>query len=444
MSGPVLWPKRPFRPALSPRRRYRSKSAARRNTLILLLAILVLLFIFHLHIFCRQALRDKYSPTHFKVSSYEDDAYRRSIAWDQAKRHPQSSLGGGSEALANKAQWKHLASGCEGDVFSYNGTAIKLYDAIRSPFRNCLPGTMGREKWPVEIPATLLLGNPGRVEGGAAPEGLDDFVSVVETFFVPDETGEKGSWHLITPFFKSGSLETLAKRLRTSGHGYTATELDQVYRPSLNRLLSALGRLHKEHNLCHDDVKPGNIFIGSDEAPGVDSSEAHSTHWLLADLGNARHPDHPYHSSFLWTPHNKQLPDCRANDALRLLKSYMTFLRTSVPDPTGFDAAFVSGTQPWSCMYWKAMDLLQRGGEGDATTSAVHRISRDAFGGGGGSEAYRCEFTRGSTLLAQRGGRYTGALSRVVSEELKITLGDKVARFFALTSIRGFPTVECA
>ncbi|CAI4212910.1 unnamed protein product [Parascedosporium putredinis] len=254
------------------------------------------MYALHLHNFYRQALRDKFSPTQFQ-------------------RKLSAGVVGGKETLRHKAQWRHLASGCEGDVYSYNGSAIKVYDGERTPFRNCLAGTSGRARWPVEIPATLLLGNYD-VSGTNRSEGLGDFVPVTDAFF-------------------SGSLGSLAKRLRASGRSYTVTELDNMYRPSLGRLLSALEHLHLTHGLCHDDIKPDNIFIAPEgiHSDAKSRGGVHSEHWLLGDLGNARHPAHPYHSSYLWGPHNAQLPDCRANDVLRLLKSYMTFCGALSPTP---------------------------------------------------------------------------------------------------------------
>src|SRR5690606_12814930 len=111
---------------------------------------------------------------------------------------------------------------------------------------------------------------------------------------------------------------------------------------------------HEDHNLCHDDVKTDNIFI----SPSSSTANSTGPQWLLGDLGNARHPSHPYHSSYLWAPLNSQLPDCRANDVFRLLKSYATFLRRSVSDAHAFDRVFFEGTEAWSCLYWRAREAL--------------------------------------------------------------------------------------
>lgn len=388
------------RSPLSPRIPYRGRPMARRAAAVVLLA--TLLFI-HIHASSRKLLLAKFSPTIFDSSDH-DDAYRVLNMGEEGKRT-------GVEVLEHRSEWKYLGSGREGDVFAHDGLAIKVYDEGRSPSRNCVPGTPDR--WPTEIPATLLVGN-----GSAA----ESFVPVMDYFFSGD--GEEGRWHLVTPFYEDGTLENLASRLRE--RNLSAREVDAAYRPSLVRLLDTLGELHEVHGLCHDDVKPENIFVGPD-SPG-DGGVSAAT-WLVSDLGNARHIEHPYHSSALWEG-SKQLGDCRANDVLRLLKSYMWFLRSATGGGEAFDGAFVGGCEGWSCMYWRAAGALRAG-----RTAAVRGVV------GPGSEAgSECGCGTGRQVPA---GRYRGSPEGAVTEELGLGLGDKWARFWGLTVVRSVPTVEC-
>ncbi|RYP63280.1 hypothetical protein DL771_009351 [Monosporascus sp. 5C6A] len=49
--------------------------------------------------------------------------------------------------------------------------------------------------------------------------------------------------------------------------------------------------------------------------------------------------------------YSNQSTDCRVNDAARLAKTYVTFLRLASSDEAAFDAAFCAGVGPWSELY---------------------------------------------------------------------------------------------
>lgn len=73
---------------------------------------------------------------------------------------------------------------------------------------------------------------------------------------------------------------------------------------------------------------------------------------MLGDLGSVREFQHPWHRTYSWTRQN-QLPDCKANDVKRLLKSYLSFLRAVAHDVDAFDQQFWKGVTAWSRMYWE-------------------------------------------------------------------------------------------
>lgn len=165
---------------------------------------------------------------------------------------------------------------------------------------------------------------------------------------------QKAEWHLVMPLMEGGTLQNLAKNfLQSQPEGKASVrDLDIRFRPRFNKVLMALQRLHAK-GLCHDDVKTDNIFIGASTA------EADGP-WLLGDLGNVREVSHPYHTSRLWTHSNSQLPDCRANDALRAVKAYLQFLRAafkgtkSTTPTTDFDLALVDARESWAHLLWRA------------------------------------------------------------------------------------------
>ncbi|KAI0393592.1 hypothetical protein F5Y17DRAFT_431529 [Xylariaceae sp. FL0594] len=300
--------------------------------------------------------------------------------------------------------------------------AIKTFFTSRSPLRNCIRRTVvttaeqGTDiPIPTEILATVLLGGLSVDDGGRESgkwgnrriQEKADFMPAVDFFHLPPaqfpvEEGEAknaresessvrgpstSGWHLVTPFFPAGNLKNLAERLRPLN--LTAKELDARFRRSFERLLGALEKMHGRYGLCHDDVKAENIFVVgsaptsasvfSSSAPAsspspspslspspspstkvlTDDDDESSTHWLLADFGNTREITHPYHATAIWTRDSRQHGDCRVNDVLRLLKTYIGFLRiasssssSSSGKESSFDKAFWTASEPWSELYW--------------------------------------------------------------------------------------------
>ncbi|KAI1338236.1 hypothetical protein F5Y15DRAFT_417286 [Xylariaceae sp. FL0016] len=319
-----------------PPRRRRSLLDSRRLSIFAAGGIVVFIILSPIYQASRWDLAAKYSPTAFSAS------HQRSIGqwpWQAAsKGHDERR-----DILAHRREWKKIGGGCEGEVSIYEGTAIKTFFASNSPLRNCLRSPEASVRIPAEIPASVLLGGLG----GEFNERTD-FMPVKDFFLVHSpENGNVANWHFLTPYLPAGSLTQLAKRLRTRQLSHQ--ELDAVYRPSFNRMLSALEKMHNEFLLCHDDVKPSNLFIANST-----SDEDMGTHWILSDFGNVREIDHPYHSSRIWTVDGEQNKDCRINDVLRLVKTYAMFLRSSLTDAQSFDSALLLGVEPWSELYWSA------------------------------------------------------------------------------------------
>jgi len=253
--------------------------------------------------------------------------------------------------LSNRDSWRVLGSGWEGSTFIYDDVVIKTFNAGQSPFRNCAPFEhSSHSKWPTEIPASLYFGGTT-----AAPNwnnndsSHNDTVAYagflpVKAFFLapaPEDSTNTPQWHLVTPLLRQGNIKALARRNRDDNPVKMPAEIDTLYRPKFNRLLQSLQSMH-EAGFCHDDMKPSNIFVEDDG------------NWILGDLGNVRHISHSYHSSRIWQD-NEQLLDCRANDAIRALKSYMSFLRTASMDKHGFDLDFVHGSTSYGQLFRDAI-----------------------------------------------------------------------------------------
>ncbi|KAI1812077.1 hypothetical protein GGS20DRAFT_578595 [Poronia punctata] len=324
-------------------------------------------------------------------------------------------------------EWRRVASGWEGEVFVYDddddeSVAIKSFFTKRSPLRNCLPsgggGSGGVERIPTEIPATVLLGGlTADVGGGGGIHEETDFMPVNDFFF--DRTSS--NWYLLTPFLPAGNLKDVAKQ-HLRPRGLTTRELDERFRPSLNRLLDALDRIHGRFGLCHDDIKPANIFV----AGGDEKEKNDFTHWILADFGNVRQVEHPYHKTLIWTRDSRQLEDCRLNDAVRLVKTYITFLRLSSSSLSSFDDGFWDGKESWSRLYWSAVrDPLV----GNTAANMLREkslslppASTDTTSAG------KMGFTRGDTEEELNRGMW-------VSEDR--------AKAFAATSLLGVPRSRC-
>lgn len=229
----------------------------------------------------------------------------------------------------------HLGTGQEGSVSLYGdsaGTTVAVKTFARPP-RNEIPPELAGDfiqfttTWPTEIEAGMLLNS------------LRDspFVAVVDYFILSEPDG--WSWALVSPFALGGTLLSLAERERTASKPNDLTTLDCLYRPSLKSLLLALEDLHLT-GICHDDIKPDNVFIDRDPS-----------HWMLGDLGNVREVKHAWHKTASWTRQN-QLRDCKTNDVKRLLKTYLSFLRAASADLDVFDRHFWAGRSAWSRMYW--------------------------------------------------------------------------------------------
>ncbi|KAF1957640.1 hypothetical protein CC80DRAFT_491708 [Byssothecium circinans] len=306
---------------------------------IILITILIC-FLQQQHLFYsyRHALSAKYSPTYFSNNS-EHFLSQPGHLNDNKKRLQ-------DVFLARRQDWKVLGSGWEGTIYTYRDSVIKTFKTGQSPLRNCIHSQTAI-RWPTEIPASLHFGalhevhrpvNETPKNTSAAPPG---FLPIRAYFQATSPTTSLLEWHLVTPLVPGGSLKSLAKRIHYSPTPPSFRDLDTKYRPSFHRLLETLDIMHRD-GYCHDDVKPANIFVRGD------------TDWVLGDLGNVRHVAHPYHASRIWRE-NHQLADCRPNDVVRALKTYLYFLRKAARDRDTFDAGFFERREPLSILYWSVM-----------------------------------------------------------------------------------------
>lgn len=345
---------------------------------------------FRLHRDYANALSAKFSPTLFTNIPQQKEYLLASRWWQQGLGDHDGMR---QTVLENQEQWKTLGSGYEGDTFAFNDTVIKVFKPNSSPLRNCVPETLPHLEWPSEIPASLILG--GLADSWESTPTIPDdynFVPILDYFLSTPEDKQNSRWHLITPFLTSGTLESLAKRLRRHEPPLTTEDIDASFRPSFNRILEALDTMHSQNNLCHDDLKMDNIFVMDYTSPpmrkpGNTNSSADirekDTHWLLADLGNAREPSHAYHSSLLWSHDNDQHADCRINDLTRFLKSYLLFLRAASASSSSqiedFNQAFLTSSAPWSQLYWYTMNSAQGPLNGPTAARHIHSISATIF-----------------------------------------------------------------
>lgn len=348
--------------------------------------VLVGLQFWLLHSAYCEALAEKYSPTLFTRLSRQDEDLLASATWhlSAGDQHAERRY-----LLQNRGHWKSLGSGYEGDTFAYNGSVIKIFRPGRSPLRNCVPDVSPNIQWPPEIPVSLLLGGLRRQQDHASTGSAQSgFLPVLDYFLLPAPgNSHPGEWYLVTPFLKSGTLEHLAKRLQHGDHPLGPEEVDARFRPSFNRLLRTLDVMHTEHDLCHDDIKMDNIFITSQMVPAeatvnTSSRLAHEedANWLIADLGNARQPSHSYHSSLLWARDNDQHADCRVNDVVRLVKSYMFFLQSaSSARKDAFNEPFLTASAPWSQLYWFTINTARLALDGNAAAHRISEVSSNAF-----------------------------------------------------------------
>jgi serine/threonine protein kinase len=260
-----------------------------------------------------------------------------------------------------------LSPGHEGthEIYLDNTTnkhvSIKSFHDKRDVFRNTLSpaarNAFVMERWPTEIPAMLLFAS--RTYNQAAETHHKGVVHFIDAF-VLDDNGSK-RWQLVTEFYHRGTLLDAGNRLACElglPSNITTTQVDHLFRNSFTRLLKTLSTLHND-GFCHDDVKPANIFISSHE----------SFTWILGDLGQVREHNHTYHSSKKWRIQG-QWEDCVLNDTRRLLKVYLSFLRSFHRDTSTFDSDLMYGREDWSRFYWNYFSDL-------STTSTLYPSEAD-------------------------------------------------------------------
>lgn len=374
----------------------------------------------------RQSLAAKYSPTNF-------GAPRRKLQ-SRSKRPDIEDNHFRDHILSQREHWTSLGKGWEGKVYSYKDSVIKTFTPGRSPFRNCAPDTEDvGQKWPTEIAASLRFGghkhnNPEAQttddEDAYASTALHGFLPVKSYFKAAQSEGQEEEWHLVTPLLKGGNLKDLAKKVVKNPKLTKTRDMDAYFRPVFEVLLSDIQRLH-EANYCHDDVKPNNIFI------------ANRTHWVLGDLGNLRHVTHPYHSSQLWAD-NDQLRDCRANDVMRLLKSYMQFLKRSTNNDKVFNDEFMEGKEPFSRLFWMASRAAQ-----DMSAAILRRISMAEYPELPAKTEVDEEISTSVKDHAQSAWFFKQSkLNSEVRSVIETKIGEKSARWWGMVGIFGIPESE--
>ncbi|KAF2744430.1 hypothetical protein M011DRAFT_381129, partial [Sporormia fimetaria CBS 119925] len=295
--------------------------------IILLLLSWALLHVYFVVLPARKDLIEKYAPTAFSDSDL--------ALWD-------AETGYVSTLLAQRDDWTVLGAGFEGKTFLHNESVIKTFTPGQSAFRNC---NADHTRVPAEVLAALELGGSCSPEDGCRQSSSGNTsqaaILPVEAVFIAPATPEgPPEWHLVTPLLPGGNLHKLAERLKEEHPPKTRREVDIAFRPAFHRLLDTLHSLHSK-GYCHDDVKPENVFVRTDDD------------WVLGDLGQVRELHHPYHSSRLWAERD-QVPDCRANDAIRALKTYLRFVRGASTDPSEFNAELFQGQEPWARLWWWA------------------------------------------------------------------------------------------
>ncbi|KAF3345486.1 hypothetical protein HYQ45_007624 [Verticillium longisporum] len=411
------------------------------NRILVITAIVGLFHLGDLHVTFRSAIQAKYSPTQFSSLTSDEEVLLARQGW-QAEAVENTDR---ARFLSNRPRWKHLGGGHEGDVYLFNNSIIKIFNEGNSPLRNCVPGAQ-QTRWPTEIPATLLLGGHGGLdrESLSIHEEESDpfssmFVPVQDYFLTSPRDHEPPKWHLVTPFLRAGTAEKLAHDLSTAPEPFDHLEIDRTYRPAFNALLSALAHMHTAHNLCHDDVKLDNIFI---------ASRTDSTRWVFADLGNARQPDHPYHASALWTADTDQHRDCRINDAVRLTKSYLQFVRGAAADRAAFDEAFFRGEAPLSRLYWSVVgEPPAKAAVGVRERSVMYAPYVDGWEAPGAAlrlpESARPPAGAFRRVLGFLLGAENAAAVEV-SRTLRIGAKERLGRVFGMTGLLGVPKSGCA
>ncbi|KAH7309571.1 hypothetical protein B0I35DRAFT_482330 [Stachybotrys elegans] len=395
---------------------------------------------FHVH---RQALLQKYRPTVYSFKTADEQGKLEEPRWRWDKEQNDAAQKSSYSRVAlweERHAWTKLGSGFEGKTFKHGNVVIKKYRANNAPFRDCVPGSKDGLRWPTEIPAQLVVS--GVADSDTIPLNAS-FLPTVDYFLGPDSQPSKPEWYLVTPLLPSGNLEHLSRQLRASRHRHTAREVDDIFRPSLEHILDVLDYMHTSANLCHDDVKMDNILSTVPDAPGTDTTDPElKTHWLLGDLGNAREPAHEYHSSILWWKLNNNLRDCRGNDVLRLLKTYIKFLRDSVVDVTEFDEHFLQRRESWSSLFWQ---VYQDAEEGRTITATGVRKQSQAQGRAEGVSPVRGSLEPAPSwnpLYNIFVGR-AWTMARAVAEAVRISARENVARRWGFAWLLGVPVPGC-
>jgi serine/threonine protein kinase len=412
------------------------------------LLIITLVGIYHFHVAflaSRKALKDKYGPTIYNSLTSTEQGRLNSTQWKWEgglNSDVQRGSYSRSELWDNRAEWKRLGSGFEGETFIYGNTVVKTYKTGNAPFRNCVPGSQDGLRWPTEIQASVVLGDlsdPDTLRSDNA------FIPVVDYFLAAGAVGHGAKWHLVTPYLPSGNLEKLARQLRESEETYTARDIDVLFRPSLEKVLGGLSTMHEKHGLCHDDIKFDNILTAPTDISATYNPDPEvKTHWMLADMGNVREVNHRYHSSVLWSVLNNNLPDCRSNDVFRLIKTYMRFLRSSVDDVAAFDTQFLAGNESWSQLFWAMHDEVVAGRPLDASQTRLQSRKRipatnkpvDTARPNPGSAVSPSPLNRAFV------GR-DGARAKIVLDMTKVSAGEKLARNWGFSWLLGVPVTEC-
>lgn len=438
----------------------RNTSRKRRWLKITLIAALIVVSLqaTRKYLIARSALMLKYTPTTFPRIHPEAKAALEAETWRweeaaEPSTTPLPSFERG-DFMNHRLDWRRLGRGFEGETFRYSSNVAKVFRKTNAPFRNCVPGASPELRWPTEIPASLILGGRANSSGGwtggeHAPVSKDaTFLPVTDYFISPGAEGEEAHWHFLTPFLPLGGLEKLAKRLRNEDAPRTPSQLDVIFRPSLERLLRSLNEMHTTHELCHDDIKLDNVFLASPHGGGPDAPQTNdTTHWMLGDLGNVRELDHPYHTSLLWLEGGRNLPDCRSTDVLRLLKVYMTFFRESVRDKASFDKELFRGAEPWSALFWSVRNAAW-GLDGDKNSvSAISALEMSQLKYLPGdrpdmSEGIGPHFPELNSPLYQLLGE-SRTLSIATGRLLSIATSEYRARWWALAPILGIPSSPC-
>lgn len=309
----------------------------------------------------------------------------------------------------------------------YNGTVIKTFTTTRSPFRNCAPPNTS-SRWITEIPASLIFGN-GLVNSTAvatppANNPRIGFLPVKTAFYAKTELNSIPQWHFATPIARQGTIETLAKSTRALDQGFRT--LDARYRKDFHESLRPVHILHQA-GYCHDDAKPDNVFTGEE------------SEWILGGLGNVCHVSLPYHKSRIWSD-NKQLRDCRANDAIRALKSYRNFLRKSSRDASNIDGELFLRSEPLSRLFWWVMDDAQMMTVDELESRS---IVEDAAPTIENEEEHQAASASALSHLTPRLSFRTLSRSRQIDEMLQLSNGEMYARWKALTGISGMKQDLC-